>query len=245
LVGACALEKETFFITDLPEDYVEITSGLGKAKPRCVILVPLKHEDKVLGVIEMASFDTIQKYQMDFLEKIAESIASTILSVKVNARTKALLEQSQQQAEEMAAQEEEMRQNMEELQATQEEAARKSGEIEGLLTSLNNASFMIEYDPNGIITNANDSYAQLLGITRQSLIGMHHSGNVEMTENQKKEYGRFWDDLRAGKSKKLKSKQNWDGKIVNLIETYFPVADSDGKIYKIMKLSHQLDDFRD
>lgn len=245
LVGACALERETIFLTDVPEDYIEITSGLGSAKPRCVILVPLKHENTILGVIEMASFETLQKHQIEFLEKIAESIASTILSVRINARTKALLEQSQQQAEEMAAQEEEMRQNMEELQATQEEAARKSGEIEGLLNSLNDASFMIEYDPNGIITNANDAYIQLLGISRQSLIGMHHSGNVEMSENQKKEYGKFWDDLRAGKSKKLKSKQNWDGRIVNLIETYFPVADSEGKIYKIMKLSHQLEEFKD
>ncbi len=245
LVGACFMEKETILLTDVPEDYIDIASGLGKAKPRCVILVPLKQDDSVLGVIEMATFNLFQKYQIDFVEKIAESIASTIQSVRINARTKALLEQSQQQAEEMAAQEEEMRQNMEELQATQEEAARKSGEIEGLINSLNDASFMVEYDTTGIITNVNDSYVQLLGISRQNLIGMHHSGNVEMTENQKKEYGKFWDDLRAGKNKKLKSRQNWDGRIVNLIETYFPVADSEGKIYKIMKLSHLLDEFKD
>jgi len=245
LVGACAMERETIFITDVPADYVDITSGLGKATPRCIILVPMKQEEKVLGVIEMASFVVLQKYQIDFLEKVAESIASTILSVRINARTKALLEQSQQQAEEMAAQEEEMRQNMEELQATQEEAARKSSEIEGLINSLNDASFMVEYDTNGIITNVNDSYVQLLGISRQSLIGMHHSGNVEMTENQKKEYGRFWDDLRLGKNKKLKAKQNWDGRIVNLIETYFPVSDGDGKVYKVMKLSHKFEEFTD
>lgn len=245
LVGACAMEKETIFMTDVPEDYVDISSGLGSSNPRCVILVPLKHEETVLGVIEMASFSVIEKHQIDFLEKISESIASTILSVRINARTKALLEQSQQQAEEMAAQEEEMRQNMEELQATQEEAARKSGEIEGLINSLNTASYMVEYDLNGTIINVNDAYTQRLGISRQQIIGTHHSGNVEMTEKQKKEYGKFWDDLRIGKSKKVKSKINWDGKIVAFIETYFPVADGDGKIYKIMKMSHELDDFKD
>jgi len=245
LVGACAMEKETIFLTDVPEDYAEITSGLGSANPRCVILVPLKHEDTVLGVIEMASFKVLEKYQIEFLEKAAESIASTILAVRINARTKALLEQSQQQSEEMAAQEEEMRQNMEELQATQEEAARKSGEIEGLLASLNTSSYMVEYDLTGIVINANDAVINRLGVSRPQLIGTHHSTSLEMTEKQKQEYGKFWDDLRAGRSKKVKTKIVWEDKVVPLIETYFPVADSEGKIYKVMKLSHELDDFKD
>ncbi len=243
LVGACALEKETIFITDVPEDYVAITSGLGSANPRCVILVPLKHENIVLGVIEMASFKVMERYQIEFFEKIAESIASTILSVRINEKTKALLEQSQQQAEEMAAQEEEMRQNMEELQATQEEAARKSGEIEGLLTSLNAASYIVEYDMSGNIINANDAFLQRLGISRQQLVGTHHSGNIELSEKQKKEYGRFWDELRAGSNKKVKSKITWEGKTVTMMETYFPIADSEGHFYKVMKLSHELEEF--
>lgn len=245
LVGACAMEKETIFLTEVPEDYVAITSGLGSANPRCVLLVPLKYEEKILGVIEMASFKVIEKHQIEFLEQIAESIASTISAVRINARTKFLLEQSQQQAEEMAAQEEEMRQNMEELQATQEESARKTGEIEGLLTSLNAASYIVEYDLSGTIINVNDAYLHRLGISRNQIIGTHHSGNVEMTERQKKEYGKFWDDLRNGKNKKIKTKINWDGKTVALIETYFPVADGDGVIVKVMKLAHELDEFKD
>lgn len=128
LIGACAMEKETIQLTEIPDDYVEITSGLGKATPTYIVLVPLKHEEDVLGVIEMASFRKFEQFEVEFIERIAESIASTILSVRINAKTRALLEQSQQQAEEMLAQEEEMRQNMEELQATQEEMSRKAQE---------------------------------------------------------------------------------------------------------------------
>jgi HAMP domain-containing protein/putative methionine-R-sulfoxide reductase with GAF domain len=128
LVGACAMEKETIQLTEIPEDYVFITSGLGKATPRYVVLVPLKHDESVVGVLEMASFNKMEGHEVELLEKISESIASSILSVKINTKTRLLLEQSQQQAEEMKAQEEEMRQNMEELQATQEEMGRKAEE---------------------------------------------------------------------------------------------------------------------
>ncbi len=245
LVGACAMEKETIFLSVVPKDYVEITSGLGGSNPRCVILVPLKYENQVLGVVEMASFNLIEKYQIDFLEKIGENIAATISSVRINARTKQLLEQSQQQSEEMAAQEEEMRQNMEELQATQEEAARKSGEIEGLLASLNAASYMLEYDLNGTITNVNDAFIKKLGISRHEILGKHHSDNIEMNEQQKKEYAKFWADLRSGLNKKVKSKIFWDGRVTTFIETYFPVTNSDGIITKIMKMAHELEDFKE
>lgn len=128
LVGQCFLEEEVIYLKDIPERYVRITSGLGNAKPRNLILVPLKFNDVVYGVIEIASFYEIMPHQQDFLVKVAESIASTISSVRVNEHTKKLLEDSQELTEQMRAQEEEMRQNMEELEATQEEIHRKQNE---------------------------------------------------------------------------------------------------------------------
>jgi PAS domain S-box-containing protein len=130
LVGRCFREGKTIYMTDVPADYITISSGLGQERPRCLIIVPLKYNDMVLGVIEMATFRVYEKHQVEFIEKLAESIAATIASVRINIRTTELLAKSQQQAEEMQAQEEEMRQNMEELQATQEEMERKRAEQE-------------------------------------------------------------------------------------------------------------------
>ncbi len=133
LVGQCYLEEEEIYMTDVPEDYVHITSGLGGANPSVILIVPLKEEDRIEGIIEIASFKPLQPHERQFLQQFGENIASFIASYRTNQRTKQLLEQSQQQSEELRAQEEEMRQNMEELQATQEEMARKEKETNKLL----------------------------------------------------------------------------------------------------------------
>lgn len=137
LVGQAAIEKQTIYMLDVPDGYLNITSGLGYANPNCLIIVPLKSNEEVVGVIEMASFEEFTNTDIEFLEKVGESIASTVISAKTNQTTKELLEQSRQMTEEMQAQEEEMRQNMEEMQATQEEMARTQKELSEKEANLN------------------------------------------------------------------------------------------------------------
>jgi GAF domain-containing protein len=130
LVGQCYLERDTMYLTEVPKNYVAITSGLGDAIPRSILIIPLIVNEEIYGVIELASFKKFEDHEIEFLQKIGESIAATVSNLKISEKTKHLLSTSMQQTEEMRAQEEEMRQNMEELSATQEELARKSNEIE-------------------------------------------------------------------------------------------------------------------
>lgn len=125
LLGQTFLEKETTVLTEIPDEYVRITSGLGTANPRALLMVPLKVDTDVYGIVELASFRNYEPHEIEFVEKLAETIASTLASVKAAQKNRSLIEQFQAQTEQMHAQEEEMRQNMEELQATQEEMARK------------------------------------------------------------------------------------------------------------------------
>jgi methyl-accepting chemotaxis protein len=133
LVGQCYLEKEPVYMTQVPKDYVQITSGLGGANPRCIFVIPVKTSEDIVGVLEVASFNELKDFEKEFIQKAAENIASAIISSRTTQRIKLLLEESQQQAEEMKSQEEEMRQNMEELQATQEEMIRKAKDYELLI----------------------------------------------------------------------------------------------------------------
>ncbi len=136
LVGQAYLEKEPIYMTEIPENFANITSGLGKASPRNLLIVPLITNENIEGVIELASFKKMEEHEIRFIQAIGENIASAVRSVKTNQKTKELLSDSQQQTEEMRAQEEEMRQNMEELQATQEEMTRKQKEMEQIKLNL-------------------------------------------------------------------------------------------------------------
>ncbi|MFA0961155.1 PAS domain S-box protein [Roseivirga sp. BDSF3-8] len=191
LVGQAWLEGDIIYMTEVPEDYVLITSGIGESTPRSMVIVPLKLNEEVLGVLEIASFREYEEHERNFLLKLSESIASTLSSVKVAERTRNLLVQSQQQSEEMRAQEEEMRQNMEELQATQENMERKErehlSEIDRLqkqheetvekfkrlsVVADNTDSAVVITGADGLIQFVNPGFERLTGYGEEEVLGM-------------------------------------------------------------------------
>jgi putative methionine-R-sulfoxide reductase with GAF domain/HAMP domain-containing protein len=128
LLGQAYLEKITKYITEIPHDYFRIVSGLGETDPQSILIVPLLSDDKVYGLVELASLKKFEPYEIAFVEKLGETLASTLASVKTNEKNRKLLQDFQEQTESLRSQEEEMRQNMEELTATQEEMSRKEND---------------------------------------------------------------------------------------------------------------------
>lgn len=237
LVGRCAYEHKTIYMTDIPENYITITSGMGGATASALLLVPLVVEDKVFGIIELASFAKLEEYKINFVEKLAESIASTISTVKVNERTNELLKQSKVQAEELASQEEEMRQNMEELQATQEEAARRDNETNSIMKVINQQLVVVEYDTDGKITNANAAMSELMNMPVDSIIGQKADDGLDMSAEQRRAYTQMWNDLRRGISGSTTSHIIFNGVDIWLAETYTPITEPlETKPYKIVKI---------
>ncbi len=130
LVGQTYLEGQTTLLTKLPQGYTYITSGMGETTPGCVVIVPMKYNDQIEAIIEIASLEKLEDYQVSFLEKAGEFVASALQSARQTEKMQELLIVSQRQTEDMRATEEEMRQNFEELQATQEEMFRKQQEAD-------------------------------------------------------------------------------------------------------------------
>ena len=129
IVGQAALERKSIVITQAPEDYIKIASGLGEAAPASIIVIPVLFEERVLAVLELASFAPFSEVQQTFLDQLSESIGVVLNTIQANSRTEELLGQSQTLTQELQSQ-------SEELQAQQDELKRSNSELEAQAQTL-------------------------------------------------------------------------------------------------------------
>ncbi|MBD2429961.1 MULTISPECIES: HAMP domain-containing protein [Fischerella] len=116
LVGQCALEKERILLTEVPHDYIKISSGLGEASPVNVVVLPVLFEGQVTAVIELASFRRFSEIHLTFFDQLTESIAIVLNTIAASMRTEELLKQSQSLAEELQSQQNELRETNKRLE---------------------------------------------------------------------------------------------------------------------------------
>ncbi len=108
LVGQCALEKERILLTDVPNDYIKISSGLGEGTPLNIVVLPVLFEGQVKAVVELASFHRFSDIHLAFLDQLLESMGIVLNTIAATMRTEELLKQSQALAEELQSQQEEL-----------------------------------------------------------------------------------------------------------------------------------------
>jgi CheY-like chemotaxis protein/signal transduction histidine kinase/HAMP domain-containing protein len=121
LVGQAALEKQPILLQNVPDDYIQITSGLGEAPPRNIIVLPILFEGEVKAVIELASFLPFSQIHQTFLDQLTESIGVVLNMIQANMRTEELLEQSQKLTQELQSQSKELQQQQDELKRSNTE----------------------------------------------------------------------------------------------------------------------------
>ncbi|MBI5594203.1 MAG: response regulator [Deltaproteobacteria bacterium] len=126
LVGQAAMEKQRLQITDIPEDYIRIQSGLGNATPRSIVVCPLIFENTVKGVVELGAFQDFSDTHLAFLDQVSSTIAIALNSAQARTRTKILLEQTQKQADLLQHQQEALRKSN--LELGQQASALKQSE---------------------------------------------------------------------------------------------------------------------
>jgi len=192
LVGQAAVEKDFILRTEIPDEYVTITSGiLGDKRPKSILITPLITEEKVYGVVEFAGFQKFTESHINFVREISLILARTIFNIKVNERTRKLLEESQKMSNELQEQQEVLRQNAEEMEATQEELKRTNQRLEDQIEEVNrtqnrmqllleNASEVIAiYEKEGTIRYISPSVERILGYTQNDLIGINDKVHVD------------------------------------------------------------------
>jgi PAS domain S-box-containing protein len=241
LVGQCYLEKEYIYLSEIPENYVAISSGLGEATPTHLLICPMKINDDISGIIELASFKPFQAHHIDFVEKVGESIASTIKALSISLETRSLLEESQMRAEQLQAQEEEMRQNAEELEATQEEMERQSREMGAFNLAVKESAILLEMEIDGIISNVNRKFEDVFGYKSNDIIGKSQSFIRAQQETAHADFEAIVSHLKTGKAKQqIIDCRKRNGDNIRLYADYFPIKESNGVIRKIECLCFEL-----
>ncbi|MDO1446073.1 PAS domain S-box protein [Rhodocytophaga aerolata] len=218
LVGQAAIEQDTILRTEVPDNYVTITSGLlGDRKPKCILIVPLitviGSDKEVFGVLELAGFEKFSSRNVRFVNEISEILARTIFNIKVNETTRVLLEKSQKQSEELQEQQEILRQNAEEMQSTQEELKRTNHALEDQIEQVNraqkkmqvlleNASEVITiYEQDRRVRYVSPSVEKILGYKQEELIGLNDI--IYVNEQGVESVDRMFQELMENPEQKL------------------------------------------
>ncbi|PTB96709.1 hypothetical protein C9994_06180 [Marivirga lumbricoides] len=234
LVGQSVQEGDRIYLTEVPDNYIEIKSGLGDTLPKCILIVPLKINGETKGVVEIASIQPIPQYRIEFIEKLGENIASTIANAKINERTKVLLEESQSMTEQMRAQEEEMRQNMEEMEATQEEMARaqaemgnKESSLHALINNTTDSIILIDTDYTILVMN-NVIKNRYKGTQYEKMT--EGSNALDMLGDVREEWKNYYDRVFAGEKLSFTIKSSVKGEDTYRHYDIHPIEETNGRI---------------
>jgi HAMP domain-containing protein/signal transduction histidine kinase/CheY-like chemotaxis protein len=130
LVGQCALEKKSILLTNVPSDYIQISSGLGEATPLNIIVLPVLFEGEIMAVIELASFQPFSQIHRTFLDQLMESVGVVLNMISANMRTEELLQQSQSLTQELQSQSQELQSQQDQLKKTNIELGAQARELE-------------------------------------------------------------------------------------------------------------------
>ncbi len=144
LVGQCMLERNSIMLTNIPQYYTKITSGLGEATPGCLLIVPLMDERGCIGAIELASFKKFSTADVRFIESLSKNIAASISNIRQNTELRILFARSEQAQADVREKEEQIRQQIEALQTANETMIRKSNELESMRDELQQKNIEIE-----------------------------------------------------------------------------------------------------
>ena len=144
LVGQCAIEKKSILMTTVPDDYIQINSGLGESPPRNIIVLPVLFEGEIMAAIELASFNEFSDIHLTFLDQLVETLGVVLNMIGANMRTEELLQQSQSLTQELQSQSEELQSQQDQLRTTNTELENQARELEEKAEQLAEQNIKVE-----------------------------------------------------------------------------------------------------
>lgn len=231
LAGTCALEKKHIY-SKVPENYLEITSGLGSNPPNYIFLLPLLNNDEVMGVLELAFLDELSDYNIDFLLDASTVIASSIASANNSTKTLKLLEETRKISDQMKFKEKQMDEQIDQLETLKTKSEIAELDLSAILSTINKIVYFAEFDNKTNVLSINKNLSEKLQIQTSDAKMLNYFDVFMITDNQT--HHNYWESVLEGKTLEFElpvffGKFNfWFNCILS------PVYNSDNKIYKVI-----------
>lgn len=237
LIGACAMEKHTIVLNNVPDNYADISSGLGKAKPKAIMFVPLVYNDTLYGVMEFASFKEFEQFQISFVERISENVASTIANAKINEQTAELLQQSRLQSKQMEEKEANLRSEIETLTSLVETSQYELSQIEKTQYALNRTIMSAVFSLKGETLDANRKFCLRYTLDVNDIKRKNIYEILQLTLAKYDDFKRVWDSVKQGSTETYVSEFKINNSIRKIKNILVPIYNSDNSVEKILCLA--------
>lgn len=239
-IGQSIKTKEFIFIQDIPTDYIVLTSGLGEARPKALMVIPLIYNELVHGAIEIASLNTFSDLHIAFAKRLSQIIGAALANLKNKTQTLKLLEEAQNLSHQLQHKQQELMEKNQLMSQTQEKLIASQQELSAQINALNNAAIVSESKPNAEITFVNQQFLETYQFRREDIIGRTYAIlNSDFHDNGF--FKNLWDTILAGNV--------WKGEIKNkaknhqfvwLAMTITPVLNAQKQILKFITVQFDI-----
>ncbi len=240
LVGRAIKEENTIKITNLPQGYVFVKSGLGDDTPKNLLIVPLIFEQEVIGAIEILSFKEFDKYKEEFITQASYRIASSMSNLMKNLQTVKLLEEFKKQNAKIRQKEQALEERLKELEKQRNEVELMKQKFEKFYENLGLTFSVLTYNSNFYLTQVNDKFLTLTQIKAYEVLGKHINDILPEAKQSPQWYEKFIEDLSHGIVRKKETRYEFGKNIVYFDETYIPILNKNGKVIEFIVIGYDI-----
>ncbi len=245
IIGTAAKEKKTLNITDIPEDYFKVSSGFGEAKPKNIVAIPIKLENKVYGIIELASLNKFKKFELEFIDELSLNLGASFAITDVFLKTKEKLDLTEKDYSLVKMEIDAYKSDIEDLKEKKHYFENRNIESEIINNSINTIALVAELDLDGNIQDLNNAFIELLKKPKENLLQTNYWDlTLQTRENNRIDLGKFWNNVRSGITGNLEQNFTVSEKNIWLSETYIPIKNKLGKVEKIKLIAFNKTDFK-
>ncbi len=235
IVGTVALERKTLNITDIPEDYFKVSSGFGEAKPKNIIVIPIKLDNKVFGIIELASLQKFQHFELEFIDELSKTLGASFAISRIFRNTRNKLEKAENKLMSLRKEVRENNTKVQDLEKEKQQLENIKKENELLLQGIDTLMLVAELDLDGNILDMNNAFIELFKKSKDILLHTNYWDYTYTRQTIEEDIAldKIKNSLRIGKMRIMEQHFKIVQRNISLSAIFIPIKNIKEKVFKI------------